>query len=218
MEELRERLSEEDIRGGFDLEDFLRQHKTPVFLGLIGLLFLSAGIFFFFKISQPEDKIEIISGEDQKSGQLVVDLGGAVEKPGVYELPAGSRLQDLLIEAGGLSSEADRVWVEKNLNRAQRLTDGAKIYIPGKGDLTSPASTQTSAGFVGGAASTAESSGLVNINNAVQAELENLWGIGPATAQKIIDNRPYQAVNDLLTKKILKSNVYQRIADQLTVW
>lgn len=190
------------------LKVFLERFRLPLLVGLGGIILVGLGIF-LLNLSQPEGKIEIISGENQESGRLVVDLGGAVEKPGVYELPTGSRLQDLLIKAGGLSAEADRIWVEKNLNRAQRLTDGAKIYIPKKGDTTSS---------VGGAASTTKSSGLVNINTATQAELDTLWGVGLATAQKIIENRPYQAVNDLLTKKILKSNVYQRIADQLTIW
>ena len=196
------------------LKVLLERFRLPLLVGLGGIILVGLGIF-LLNLSQPEGKIEIISGENQESSRLVVDLGGAVEKPGVYELPAGSRLQDLLIEAGGLSAEADRVWVEKNLNRAQRLTDGVKIYVPRKGEQVKSSSSMNSKSTTG---ITSNEDKLVNINNATQAELDTLWGVGLATAQKIIENRPYQAVNDLLAKKILKSNVYQRISDQLTVW
>ncbi|EKD47123.1 MAG: helix-hairpin-helix DNA-binding motif-containing protein, partial [uncultured bacterium] len=59
---------------------------------------------------------------------------------------------------------------------------------------------------------------LININAASQSELETLWGIGPVTAQNIIEQRPYSSVEELLSKKIIKQNVYDKIKDQIAVW
>ncbi len=191
------------------LEALFERFRIPIIIASIGIVLIGAGILFFLKSSSPEEKIEIISSENPVSGTIFADIEGAVEKPGVYELSSGSRLQDLLVAAGGFSAEADRVWVEKTLNRAQKLKDGDKFYIPKKGEGLQLQKTQS------GVLSTQK--GLVNVNTASQSELEALWGIGPVTAQKIIGNRPYSQVSDLLTKKILGSNVYQRIAEQLTI-
>lgn len=210
MEEIETRLNEKDLQGRFNWEGVLEKHKISVIIGLVGLILVGLGVLGAVKIGQPEEKIEIISSETSTSGTIFADIEGAIQKPGVYELSSGARVEDLLIAAGGLSAEADRELIEKSLNQAQKLTDGAKIYIPKKGEGLQSQKAQS------GVLNTQKE--LVNINTASKTELEALWGIGPVTAQKIIDNRPYQNVEDLLTKKILGSNVYQRIAEQLTVY
>jgi DNA uptake protein ComE-like DNA-binding protein len=118
----------------FDWESLWEKRKIPVLLGLTGLLLVSVGIFsalFYYRQSEPE--IEIIA-EEEAEGTIWADLAGAVERPGVYELPAEARIKDLLARAGGLSAEADREWVEKEMNLAQKLEDGAKIYIYHRGE------------------------------------------------------------------------------------
>jgi len=135
---------------------------------------------------------------------LVVEISGEIQKPGVYNLTSGSRINDLLIAAGGLSVNADRDWVVKNVNLAQKLTDGAKIFIPAVGE-----NSQTDNQAV---------EGKININTASEAELDMLWGIGPATAQKVISGRPYQKTEDLLNKKIVKTNVWEEIKDKISVY
>lgn len=192
-----------------DIEGTFERFRIPIFIALAGIILVGAG-FLTLNLNRSEEKIEIISSENPVSETIFADIEGAVEKPGVYELSSGSRIQDLLVAAEGFSAEADRVWVEKNLNRAQKLKDGDKFYIPKKGEGLQLQKTQSEV------LNTQKE--LVNINTASQSELEALWGIGPVTAQKIIDNRPYQNVEDLLTKKILGSSVYQRIAEQLTVY
>ncbi|MFZ5366539.1 MAG: helix-hairpin-helix domain-containing protein [Patescibacteria group bacterium] len=211
MEEIDVKLTNKDIEGRFNWEAFIEKHKISLIFGLLGLILVGGGFLLILKLGQPEDKIEIISSETS-SDTILADIEGAVQKPGVYKLQTGSRLQDLLVAAGGLSLEADRNWAEKMLNRAEKLTDGKKVYIPKKGEAPLRPS-----GSVGGTGSIGEGK-QVNINTASQSELESLRGIGPVTAQKIIDSRPYREVSDLLTKKILKSNVYQRIENQLTVY
>lgn len=189
-------------------ESLWEQNKVPVILGLIGILLVSVGILttlFFYQQKEPE--IEIIAGEEE-TGTIWVDLAGAVMQPGVYELPSDSRYKDLLARAGGLSAGADREWVEKNLNLAQKLEDSAKVYIPSQMEMES--------GEVAGEETAV--SGKININTASASELDTLWGIGEVRAKDIIDNRPYSSIDELLTKKIIPSNVFEKIKEEITVF
>ncbi len=198
----------------FDLEDFIFKNRHFITFFLAGLTLIGLGIV-FFKTRQLEDspKIEVFQAESKEdSGQdLVVEIAGSVQKPGVYKLPSGSRVEDLLIEAGGLSADADREWVSRFLNRASRLVDGQKIFIPKSGTTLGPKNTNTGTSYT-------LNKKLVNINTASQKELEDLPGIGPVYAQNIIEHRPYSSVEELLSKGVLKKNVYEKVKDSLTVW
>lgn len=197
-----------------NFEELLEKYKVPIGIGLVGLVLVSFGILLFSLQRQAAPEIEILT-EEEAGGMIWVDLQGAVEKPGVYELPADSRINDLLVAGGGLSAQADREWVAANINRAQKLVDGQKLFIP----------SQDSPATIAGA-STAGSAGKqdlpanrrVSINTATAAELDTLWGIGEARAKAIIDNRPYQTLEELKSKAKIPSNVYERIKDQITVW
>lgn len=181
-------------------------------VGVAGIFVLLAGILSFLLMNRnKEPQMEIMEiGQEENKGEIWVDVAGAVEKPGLYQLPGDSRQADALTAAGGLGEKADREWVEKNLNLAQKLVDGGKIYIPTKEESNkdSPRSNLQGESL----------QGKININTASSAELEKLWGVGPATAEKIIQNRPYGAVEELLSKKAVKSNVYDSIKNQITVF
>ncbi|MDO8551893.1 MAG: ComEA family DNA-binding protein [bacterium] len=213
----KETTSETSFQNLFNI-DFFRRNTPLLFLALLGLVSIGVGIYIFYqKASVSEDKIEIIPLETKViSTTIAADIEGAIERPGVYRLPSGSRVEDLLIMAGGFSAQADRSFVEKSLNRAQKLTDGAKIYIPEKGAAGSVGVTSASEGIVG--ASAGNAMGQVNINTATESQLDKLSGIGPVTAQKIINGRPYQSVEDLLTKKIVSKTVFNKILNQLTIY
>lgn len=140
------------------------------------------------------------------SGQIVVDVDGAVAHPGLYKLPPGSRVQAALAAAGGLSPQAD----VHRINRAAKLHDGQKLYVLSQGESAPPLAASSGQGCEGQACtsadggvagSDAEGQGLVNINTANAAQLTQLPGIGPAIAQKIIDyrtaNGPFTSVDDL---------------------
>jgi competence protein ComEA len=199
--------------GRFDVDKFLAKYKVPVGIGLIGVLLIGIGSLAYFKMFQPQEKIEIISSEEEEAEKSIFcDIAGGVEKPGMYELAFGSRVEDLLIAAGGLSGEADREWVERNLNRAQKLVDGTKIYVPLAGQ------TSLRQGFAGQGEQVAGVAALININTASASELDTLWGIGSVRAQDIIDNRPYQSIEELKNKKIIPSNVYNKIKDKISVY
>ncbi|WP_040534352.1 helix-hairpin-helix domain-containing protein [Schleiferilactobacillus shenzhenensis] len=140
-----------------------------------------------------------------KNGQVWVDIQGAVQKPGVYQLAADSRLDHAVRAAGGLRPEADR----RQVNLAQPLTDGAAIYIPKAGEQA--ASSNAPAGESGvqpgpaasGSSAPAADTGeaAININSATQADLEQVSGIGPKRAGDIIAYReshgPFQSLDEL---------------------
>jgi len=198
------------------LKKIFQERPYLVTLGLLGGLLLVVGVFSVVVISSRTGIEELViqkAGETEELGsKLVADVGGAVIKPGVYELKTGARVNEALIAAGGLGEEADREWVEKNLNLAQKVTDGQKIYIPSAGESEKVAPSQSKG------ATLMTRSNLVNINTASIAELDTLWGVGEATAKKIIDSRPYGSVEELLTRKVIKNNVYEAIKDSVSVY
>jgi len=195
---------------GFNLDSFLQKYKFPLIFSLFGLTLIGIGVLTVRTLFFEEPTLEITSDAEQISpAKIVVDLSGAVIKPDVYELVSGSRINDLLVMAGGLAAGADRDWVAKNINLAQKLADGAKIYIPKVGELSSlnPANSSIPLNL-----------SKINLNTATIPELDTLWGIGEATAKKIISGRPFQKPEDLLYKKIVKSNVWEAIKDLVTVY
>ncbi len=146
-------------------------------------------------------QVEVITGELVKPQKLLVDIQGGVSQPGVYELPADSRLKDAIIVAGGLSEKADRKYLSKTLNLAQKVSDGLKIYIPLRGETSLPSSST-----------------LININTASVGDLDRLPGVGEARAKTIVDNRPYTQSEDLVEKKIVSASVFAKIKDLITVY
>lgn len=188
-----------------ELMDSAKRNIIPISLGTIGLLLLLIGVFQAFtqKSNEPEIVFEE-SKEREVAIELVVDVGGAVMNPGVYKLASISRMVDALAAAGGLSEDADREFVEKNINLAGKISDGIKIYIPRAGEeILAEDSESGSAGPV------------LNINVASSQDLETLPGIGEVTAQKIIEGRPYASTDELLNKKIIGSSTYEKIKDKI---
>ena len=203
-----------------DWEGVIEKYKIQLGIVLGGLILLGLGVIFFRLNSADKPKIEIISPDSsQGAATIFVDIQGAVEKPGVYELPANSRINDLLIRAGGLSAEADREWVSKNINLAQKLQDSSKIYIPSQKEVRQfggPALSTTAGGEVAGVSGTI--AGKININTASQAQLESLWGIGEKRAADIIANRPYQSIEELVTKAKIPKSVVEKIKEKITIY
>lgn len=189
-------------------------------LNFLGVFVLTAGILaVLFFSSRNKTEIQILEAEQAQESELVVDLQGAVQHPGIYKLKSDSRMNDLLVAAGGLSEEADREWFSKNINLAQKLSDGIKIYVPFQGETGRV--SQGSSGQVAGLAS--ETFGeKININLASSAELERLSGIGPVTAGKIINYRlefgPFASIEEIMKVPGIGEKTFEKIRNQITVW
>lgn len=191
--------------------NFFKIDSFKTISAIVGVLLISIGAFIFLKPLWEGPTVEVL--EASSSGQIststiTVEISGAVEKPGVYEILASDRVERLLIMSGGLSATVDHEWIAKNLNRAAKLTDGQKIYIPKTGETTvyGPQSTAGKNSAVVGSLSS-----VVNLNSASTSELDSLPGIGEVRAEAIIANRPYSSVEELLTKKVIPKNVYEDI-------
>ncbi len=206
-----------------NLKPFIKQNWLPLALGLVGLILFIYGLIALlgsasnksdltFKPAKPASDSAILKTNTQN---IVVDVEGAVVKPGVYTLNQGARVQEALVLALGLSEKADRNWIEKNLNLAAKLSDGAKIYIPRVGEVQSNRTNVVQGVSLG--TDTVTSNALINVNTASGAELDTLPGVGPATAEKIINNRPYSTVDELLSKKSVNGKVFSQIKDKVSV-
>jgi competence protein ComEA len=167
--------------------------------------------------SSNPDGLELMSTAQDES--IWVDVAGAVETPGVYRLSEGSLVADALELAGGLSSTADSGYVRQDMNLAQELKNGYKLYIPSveekkyRGDLESWCQSQLKRG--GDVHLDGELGGLVSINSASQTELMSLSGIGEVRATDIIQNRPYASLDELEAKGVLGSGLLEDLRQQL---
>lgn len=134
---------------------------------------------------------------------MVVDVEGAVVRPGVVRLAAGARVADALAAAGGATPDADPA----ALNKAAPLRDGARVYVPRFGEIPPAGSLGTG------------SEGKLDINQASAAQLEALPGIGPSTAARIVRAREAKAFNkveELQTRGLVSARVFSDIRDLVT--
>ena len=154
--------------------------------------------------------------------QLVVEIVGAIGRPGVFRLPAGSRVGDLVEAAGGYGSRVDAERATRELNLAAPLHDGDQIRVPSRDDevASAPAVGSTGTGDAPSGSGSGGGSGLVDLNEATSAELEALPGIGPVTAAKILTSReeqPFGAVEELRGRGLLGEKTYEKVRDLVTV-
>jgi competence protein ComEA len=150
------------------------------------------------------------SATPAQQAELVVDVAGAVSRPGVRRLPAGSRVADAIAAAGGFAPSVDAAAASSTLNLAAPLQDGTKIVVPQRGRASEP----------GGAPAASPRAGKVDLNSATQAQLEELPGIGPVTAKKIVDARaeaPFRSVDDLTARKLVGPSTFEKIRELVSV-
>ena len=147
---------------------------------------------------------------------VIVDVRGAVAKPGVYTLAAGSRVQDALAQAGDVLPNAET----RNLNLARRLNDGEQLYVPLAGEATATPAASPGRG-VPSSAATKTPLGKINLNTATLDELDALPGIGPSIGQRIIDyrnqNGAFKQIDDLKKVRGIGDALFSQIKDLVTV-
>jgi competence protein ComEA len=203
----------------FDKENqFLNVYKSKKLWQWVGILFcficgVSISGFALFNLLTVTEE-EIVTSQDIKSqvceqspdfGELTVFISGAVEESGLYVLPFGSRVSDLLEMAGGISNSADIVYVHKQVNFAQRLSDGEQIYIPTKSETEKQFIENTNDSEIG----------PISINSSTLDSLMSLNGVGEVRAQKIIENRPYSSLTQLVEKEVISETLYTKIEPEI---
>ena len=177
------------------------------------------------------DRTELSDASSEEAKTLVVHICGAVSAPGVYELPAGSRIIDAVEAGGGFLPEAD----EACCNLAEEIVDGCQIYIMTKSESCADGQTEKKAGIqtspdsdmqttdrnVRSNSTPALENGLVNLNTADVAALMTLPGIGESRAKAIISYREqhgaFAQIEDIMKISGIKQAAFSKIKDKITV-
>lgn len=204
---------------------FIRTYWTNLFILAILLL---CSLYFAYKTfsgwSSPQAANDVprVEYRQNPEGVIYVDLSGAVSRPDTYKVMKGTRLFQLIEQAGGLSPVADNGFVQRNYNFSVILTDQQKIHIPSVYEVNDGYFTETRRHVTLGAdpptlgsvvGSEESSATKISINSASSRELESLPGVGSVTAERIIAARPFDKLEDLITDGIVKQSVYAEIAD-----
>jgi competence protein ComEA len=187
--------------------------------------------------SQGEVSVGATPAAVAEPDSVFVDVSGAVNSPDVYELRAGSRVNEAIIAAGGIAADADIRYI----NRAAVLNDGDRLYIPTRKEIDSGKPIPASAGLVAGAPSAAPDAATdgasgsspdtggsgtaagakININTSDSAALQTLNGVGPATAQKIIDYRDahgaFAKIEDIKKVSGIGDKTFEKLKEYITV-
>ena len=152
-----------------------------------------------------------VKEEPVEQDLITVDVKGAVKAPGIYDLPVGSRVNDAVQKAGGLTEQAD----SKSLNLAQKVSDEALVYVPTKGEEA--ASQQAGSGVP----SSTSKDKKVNLNKASLEELKQVKGLGGKRAQDIIDHREsngkFKSVDELKKVSGIGAKTIEKLKDYVTV-
>ncbi|MCL4360036.1 helix-hairpin-helix domain-containing protein [Patescibacteria group bacterium] len=202
-----------------EFQTLLKLYRVPLALGIGSVVCIVLAVVLLFRTLAATAPVEFIAPEASDSGRMggkiLVDVEGAVTAPGTVELPEGSRVGEAIAAAGGLLADADTGYIAGSMNRAARLTDGAKLYIPYVADETSHNIDPSVQGQ--GLSQNGSVAHLININTASSEELDVLPGVGPVTAGKIISGRPYQTLEELVAKKAMSQSLFDNLKEQLAL-
>ena len=163
------------------------------------------GVMTINQLTAQADQLACVDQPDIKTSQMVVELSGAVKKPGVYSFDQSPRVGEVIDVAGGLTARSDSNYVAHELNLAQKLSDGDKLYVPFTGEQMGAPKT----------ASNLKGNTLISLNQATATELELLPGIGAKRAEDIIAARPFSQINELVSKKVVSEAIFDELKDQI---
>ena len=162
-------------------------------------------------VSKDSSTEKEVKEEPVEQDLITVDVKGAVKSPGIYDLPVGSRVNDAVQKAGGLTEQAD----SKSLNLAQKVSDEALVYVPTKGEESASQHTGS------GAPSSTSKDKKINLNKASLEELKQVKGLGGKRAQDIIDHREangkFKSVDELKKVSGIGAKTIEKLKDYVTV-
>lgn len=207
-----------------ELIEKIKEYKIIVICASLGMVL--GGFFFLKPVAQTPAKESNLQTEvttvskDEKEDKnqkeevveqdlITVDVKGAVKSPGIYDLPVGSRINDAVQKAGGLTDNAD----SKSINLAQRISDEALVYVPTKEEATSQEAHSN--------ASNTKDNKKVNLNKASLEELKQVKGLGAKRAQDIIDHREsngkFKSVDELKKVSGIGAKTIEKLKEYVTV-
>ena len=207
-----------------ELIEKIKEYKIIVICASLGMVL--GGFFFLKPVAQTPAKESNLQTEvttvskDEKEDKnqkeevveqdlITVDVKGAVKSPGIYDLPVGSRINDAVQKAGGLTDNAD----SKSINLAQRISDEALVYVPTKEEATSQEAHSN--------ASNTKDNKKVNLNKASLEELKQVKGLGGKRAQDIIDhgesNGKFKSVDELKKVSGIGAKTIEKLKEYVTV-
>lgn len=213
-----------------------RKRKKQTGIIVVVLFFWAAGFWYYFQgnalfeqqntaaeitgvLDIVENKTFVTQSPEQETfetKELVVHVCGAVENPGIYTLPVGSRLYEAVAMAGGFSEEADAAYH----NLARSIEDGERIYILSASETKELTVEQQVAGESGSSA-LLQSNGLINLNTATIEQLMTLPGIGEARAADILSYRAkigqFTDIEELMNVSGIGESRFEKIKDKITV-
>jgi len=190
------------------VDAWLEAHRTPLALALLAIAAVGAA-FWLQRAGGERPLVVAVGSPTAPPGGLMVYVSGEVARPGVYPFQEGDRVERAIAAAGGPTADADLTAI----NLAIKLKDEQQVHVPRRGE----------GGTAGSGSSVGPSGGppLVDLNAATRPELEALPGIGPVTAQRIVDyrerNGPFQQVEELKTNKLVTSATFEKIRGLVTV-
>lgn len=212
--------------------EWLKANKMYLFLGV---LIVAALVIYYFmpvhkenekniatewedstELLMQEEKIESLQKiEESREETMMVDVKGAVVKPGVYEAQSGDRVIDIIHMAGGLLENAD----QNQINFAMKVSDEMVLYLPKIGEEEHN-SEGTAPNFGSFTASSSEN-GKVNLNTASESELQTLTGIGPSKAAAIIEyrdkNGAFKEIEQLKEISGIGDKTFEKLKENITV-
>ncbi|MEK7597775.1 MAG: helix-hairpin-helix domain-containing protein [Patescibacteria group bacterium] len=201
-----------------------KKYLLEIILLTVALIITITAIFLYINNNEQAVGVGLDRSSDEivSSNKIFVDVSGAVKKPNLYQVDFGARIKEVIDKAGGLSDEADVIFFNRNFNLARILSDQEKIYVPSISEINNGIFVQNqrtldyvlpNMGVINDAPTTNTSTNnqLINLNSATIEELDQLPGIGQVTANKIIINRPYLTIDELLTKKAVNKSVFEKI-------
>lgn len=196
------------------MSNWLERYRGYILITVINLVALGGVILFLRRPPPPELTIAtppptVTPLPTSTPCPLRVYVSGAVAHPDVYKLPAESIVKDAIEAAGGATSRADL----DRINLALSVADGQHIYVPRLGEESPPISPPTEPSGT----TSSKAGGKININTASQSEIETLPGIGPSKAQAIIENRPYDSIEEIKKVPGIGEATFQKIKDLITV-
>lgn len=215
-------------QGGAPMDDWVQKHRGYLVLTLLFLIALGVVSYWRRPLPAPIAVVEPSPRPTRTLVPLVVHVAGAVQYPGVYILPADSRIRDAVLAAGGPSAEAD----VDALNLAAPLRDGQRFDVPARQSgplVTSLAASSAAQTGLPIPAPTTNASyatasmgmGTLDINRASAAELETLPGIGAVLARRIVDDReangPFESIEQLTRVRGIGSSLLERLRPYVAV-